>query len=194
MDWIALAAVLSSGLVAVASLIINALTKRGDREHASTLEFEKRVWESKSDALVRLIGACEIIRLASRRTVGQDVEIRQYTVVEAVIEVWPNLDMSSLLAYAVDIVTSKAKMLEGIHAGFRRMPELLIQRERLSDIQEKKEAAIAQKQFEVAADWRQKEVGVAREIGRLSAIDVEAVDRLCAEIVDLARKDLRGKS
>ncbi|MFV8245674.1 hypothetical protein [Mycolicibacterium peregrinum] len=55
MDWTAIVSVSSSAAVALTTLVVNALSKRGDRQHASTLEFEKRVWETKSAALLDLI-------------------------------------------------------------------------------------------------------------------------------------------
>ena len=42
-------------MIAVLMLVINALTKRGDRRYAVSLEFEKRVWEAKSSARLELI-------------------------------------------------------------------------------------------------------------------------------------------
>jgi hypothetical protein len=40
----------SPSVIAVLMLVINALTKRGDRRYAVSLELEKRVWEAKSSA------------------------------------------------------------------------------------------------------------------------------------------------
>ena len=45
----------SPSATAVLTLVINALTKRGDRRYAASLEFEKRVWEAKSSARLELI-------------------------------------------------------------------------------------------------------------------------------------------
>ena len=42
-------------MIAVLTLVINALTKSGDRRYAVSLEFEKRVWEAKSRARLELI-------------------------------------------------------------------------------------------------------------------------------------------
>ena len=52
-------------MIAVLTLVINALTKRGDRRSAASLEFEKRVWEAKSSARLELIAKCE--RTQSKR-------------------------------------------------------------------------------------------------------------------------------
>jgi hypothetical protein len=51
-DVVALVSVASSGGVAVATLFVNALSKRGDRKHVSNVEFQKRVWQTKSEALL----------------------------------------------------------------------------------------------------------------------------------------------
>ena len=67
MDWIALASVLTTGTVAVVTVVSNALTKRGDRKHAAALDYEQRVWESKRAALVEVIGACEAIKAQIRQ-------------------------------------------------------------------------------------------------------------------------------
>ena len=42
-------------MIAVLTLVITALTQRGDRRYAVSREFEKRVWEAKSSARLELI-------------------------------------------------------------------------------------------------------------------------------------------
>ena len=57
MDGIALASVLASAAVALTTLVVQAISQRGQRKHESTLAYEERVWSLKSDALFRLIRA-----------------------------------------------------------------------------------------------------------------------------------------
>ena len=57
-DWIALASVVSSAVVGISGKTSDALSKRGDRKHLSKIEFDKRVWDTKSTALTALISVC----------------------------------------------------------------------------------------------------------------------------------------
>ena len=41
---------------------IDAKSKREDRQHERALEYEKRAWQAKSEALARLISACRFVK------------------------------------------------------------------------------------------------------------------------------------
>ena len=102
MDWIALASVISSAIVAALTLVFNAATKRGDRKHATSLEFEKRVWETKSTALLTLIGMCDSIRSAIRA--DTDTERNQAEIFKEFDKNYFRLSRAELLAYAAKSV------------------------------------------------------------------------------------------
>jgi hypothetical protein len=191
-DWIALASVVSSGVVAVATLIINAATKRGDREHASSLEFEKRVWDIKSSALLSAISTCGAIRAALRIRADYEVQRRQAAVVREFQQHHFTIATGELVAYAAESVTEPAEHLQRLMIE-TMFTDALVYLAGISDIRKEIEEAIDNGNFELAAALRDREVQTERTAGESSGIDVATVDSLCKTIIKRARDDLRGK-
>ncbi|MDI6628657.1 MAG: hypothetical protein QME72_13160 [Rhodococcus sp. (in: high G+C Gram-positive bacteria)] len=54
-DWVALVSVVSSGVVAVATVLVSVFQRRGDRKHEKSLAFEERIFERKTEALLAAI-------------------------------------------------------------------------------------------------------------------------------------------
>jgi hypothetical protein len=190
MDWIALASVVTSGVVAVLTLVINALTKRGDRRHAASLDFEKRVWEAKSSALLKLITKCELIRSMIRLTEERNVERQRAAVFRVFDDSHFSLTSAELTAYAAGSVNAP---VEQLHSLMQQAydTEALVYSHQIEEIRREKEEAIDRADFEAAARQRDREVQTEMAIGQISGIDVAAVDVLCSRIIEQARKDLR---
>ena len=98
MDAVAIVSVAISGGVALATLVFNWLMRRGDREHTSSLEFEKRVWERKSTALLDLVAQCQAILEAIARDAGDlDTAHRQFAVLQTFHQVHFRLEAPELV-------------------------------------------------------------------------------------------------
>src|SRR4051812_19508930 len=73
-DPVALASVISSGLIAGGSLWFNYRNGRQQRTHEASLAYEARVWGIKNDALFEVISAtrrlCEVFKHASVDAAG----------------------------------------------------------------------------------------------------------------------------
>ena len=190
MDWIALASVISSGLIAALSIITNAVTKRGDRKHAMSLEFEKRGWETKSAALLSLIGKCKSIRSAVDP--DQDNERNQAAIFRRFDKhYYDGLSSPELIAYAAKSVNEPVERLYRMMQQSRSV-DALIYFHRLPDIIQEKEDAMDRQDVPAAATHRDHEVETLKLVGRTSGIDVASVESLCNTIIEQAQKDLRG--
>jgi hypothetical protein len=190
MDWIALASVVSSAVVAILTLVINALTKRGDRKHAASLDFEKRVWETKSGALLNLITKCESIRSAIRLTEVRGAESQRTAVYGVFDGNHFRLTSAELTAYAAGSVNAPVEQLHSLmQQANRTLAGIFFAR--LQEIRKAEEEALENADFEAAGNLHDDEVETEKEVGQKSGIDVAAVDVLCSRIIGQARKDLR---
>jgi len=54
-DWVALVSVVSSGVVAIATVLVSVFQRRGDRKHEKSLAFEEPIFERKTEALLAAI-------------------------------------------------------------------------------------------------------------------------------------------
>lgn len=190
-DGVALASVISTGAVAAASLIINAITKRGDRKHEASIEFEKRVWDIKSHALLSVIKICESIHTAVRIHSGMDVDRVRAAVYREFHRANFRLLTPELLAYAAESVTYEVEKLQ------RAMQRVLLTDALLYEIQvdearKEKELAIDEGDFDRAANVHNREVAMDMRLGKSSEIDVNTVSSLCKATILHARNDLRG--
>ena len=60
-DWVALASVVSSGLVALGGLWLTYRTGHEQRKHEADLAYEERAWETKSEGLFKVIAAARVL-------------------------------------------------------------------------------------------------------------------------------------
>lgn len=200
-DWVALAGIGSTAAVGLGAQLGTALTKRGDRKHASQLDFDKRVWEAKSAALVSVIAKCERLRDAvdvdppgGRSPVDQSRDARRRQLVLTTFDrIGLGLqsgDGADLLAYASKPVTEKvAKLTKLLSYEYVQQLDYI---DTLGDVRVEIESAIDNQNFELAAALRQREREIQTSLGNVSNLDVDAVKKLCDEIIAAARKDLRG--
>ncbi|MGV0804812.1 hypothetical protein [Mycolicibacterium setense] len=190
MDWTAIVSVSSSAAVAVVTLVANALSKRGDRQHATTLEFEKRVWEAKSGALLDLIAKCEMLRSSMRAS--DSYERQQAEVLRTYVR-GRNMTLPSaeLLAYAAKAVNDPAEELQRILAHAMETEAFLTLID-LDEARQAKETAIDERDFSKAAAIRARELELLTAVGLHSGINVPVVKQLCDRVIGEARRDLRG--
>lgn len=182
----------------------NAWTKRGDRKHASQLDFEKRVWEAKSAALVEVIAKCQRLKDAadvdppggpSPSDTGRDGRRRVQVLMEfgAIGRDLYGGAGASLLAYADQSVTKPVAALSKLLS--HEYTKVISQAGYLEYLQEELESIIdggggSAKYF----DELQESIGEAEvRLGGESTLDVEEVEKLCSEILQAARKNLRGE-
>lgn len=201
-DWVALAGIASTALVAVAAQVGTALTKRVDRKQAFQLDFDKRVWEAKSAALVSVIAKCQRLKDAtdvdppggpSPRDTNREAR-RKLLVIQEFDAI--GLDLyggtgADLLAYADESVRKPfAELSKLISHEYVQQMERLVE---IESIKRAKESAVDEADFDVSASLRQQEVKAEIALGNASTLEVDALAKLCDQILEAARKDLRGK-
>ncbi|MFZ2240464.1 MAG: hypothetical protein WAV90_13180 [Gordonia amarae] len=191
MDWVAIASVTSSGAVAVVTLVANGLMRRGDRKHTASLEFEKRVCEAKSTALLDLIDLCQRIIGAISSDPKRDKDRVRFAVLETFDGVHYRVSSPALVAYGSSTVNAAVSELQLIMSHVARTDAAtgIVEAEWLK---ESKESAIDEHDFQLAATRREQEKNAEQRIGALSEIDLDAVGASCANIIVKARADLRG--
>lgn len=202
-DWVALAGIASTALVAVAAQVGTALTTRGDRKHTSQLDFEKRVWEAKSAALVSVIAKCQRLKDATELH-PSDVPVsadpfnivdpsRKFKTMREIAALGPDLYDgigADLLAYADESVTKPFAELSKLIR--HKYAEIWISLE-FVDLHAKARGEAKQRGDDKAVVAHlSKQIAAETKAGRKSDLDVDALVDLCDRILYAARKDLRG--
>jgi hypothetical protein len=195
--WTALAAVVFSGLVALLTIVVNAVMKKGDWKHAAELEHGKRVWDTKSGALLDAIRTCERIRAAIRRHEPEgDEALRQAAVWQVYHDCMYSISTPELVAYASSAVNEP---IQKLHADMQRasrtdaaVMQYLID-QKVSKLRLQKEKAIEDQNFDLALEIRDAERAAndRHAVGEATGIDVAAVSQWCDAIIAAAREDLR---
>ncbi|BBX06931.1 hypothetical protein [Mycolicibacterium aichiense] len=203
-DWVAIAGISGTAFVAITSQAVNALMKRGDRKHESQLDFEKRVWEAKSAALVEIVTKCQRLKDAadvdppggpSPSDTRRDGRRRVQVLMEfgAIGRDLYGGAGASLLAYADQSVTKPVAALSKLLS--HEHTKVISQAGYLEYLQEELESMIdsgggSAKRF----DELQEEIDDAEvRIGSESTLNVDEVEKLCSEILGAARRNLRGE-
>jgi hypothetical protein len=205
--------VVVTGGVAVWSKIIDARTKREDRQHSRTLNYEGRVWEAKNAALRSLITACRYVKSEAQRKrwFGGDAETDQLDslalTVRAVYRFKARLGgedgISEITALAAQPV--REALDEMLALSDAQMQRHLLQLRILERIDPQVEAsqdqefghdegdAITAHLHELGALMSRQEDAL-QKIAMNTDVDVDAVIKLCDRIIDVARQDLQGRS
>jgi hypothetical protein len=192
MDGTALASVISSGSVAALTLVINAMTKRGDRKYATNLEFQKRVWDIKSTALFEVIRKCEAIRVTIPESLEPDDELRAANAFCMFDAEGFSLTTPELFAYASRSVNEVVERLDRLMRASQVDAALLLLPLR-RELKAARDEAEDQGDNDKAASIIAKQMETLKQLGRESGIRVGAVNSLCERIIDHARNDLRAK-
>lgn len=192
-DWIAFASVVSSAVVATATVVVNALSKRGDRKHASGLDFEKRSWELKSAALLEVVGACVQMdrvtggpdpqpSLATYEITSVDRQLRTLTgpagaTVTALGHAATSTAMEALLAF----------VNKSLGPAMHDLTHVVMYRD-------SKEAAIDAREFEAAAEHRHSEKAALELYERWNVtLNREKLRELVNQLRESAQKDIKGQ-
>lgn len=194
MDGVALASVISTGSVAVLTLVFNAATKRGDRKHDMNLEFQKRVWDTKSTALLSLIQTCESISAAATDP-NDDHEDRQAALWRRFYDIGFTIHTPELVAYASDSLNHHVSDLQREMQRASKtdaMVNAVTHDYAVREARSAKEEAIDRGDYEAALKHRDEERSHTRALGAESGISVEQVELLCRDIIAGAREDLRS--
>jgi hypothetical protein len=192
MDWVALASVISSGAVAVATLVANGLMRRGDRKHTSSLEFEKRVWEKKSTALLDLISHCQaILQTLDHDAADLESQRQQFAVLQTFHQVNFRLEAPELIAYASPAVKAAVSQLQQVVTRVQRTSD---ERQMVTEdyALTPDYLGVDEDEFEHLTVARTREIELERRLGELSGIDLDSVRELCVKIIGHSRADLRG--
>lgn len=192
MDAVALASVVSTGITAVATILVTAATKRGDRKHMTVLEFDRRAWETKSQALIAVIGRCHAIRAHAIASAPDDTTqagIGQRT--WEILELGARLQSeASLVAYAHNSVITR---LDELYAILNRSYQQCFYEIVEVDIHKKdKEDAIEKGQFGAAATIYDSQKAAHAKLGAAANLDFEDIAERAQLVVTAARRDLRG--
>ena len=120
--------VVVTGGVAVWSKIIDARSKREDRQHAGKLDYEQRVWRAKNDVLRRLISACRFVKWRAQLTGAEnkDEKYRRAATIRALSQFRERIGnedgVSEITAYAAQPVRDALdEMLEEVNVQFRAL-------------------------------------------------------------------------
>jgi hypothetical protein len=194
-DWLAFASVVSSATVATATIAVNALSKRGDRKHASELDFEKRSWDLKSAALLELVGVCvEIDRGVDKSDALPTLRVDELLRVDrALVKARGSVGATaSALAHERTAVAMEA-LIAYFDDSLGDARADLVRATLYGDL---KESAVDEADFTRAAEFRDLErqalssVELAPETESVRRIELR--DRVKA-LRDLAQKDVKGQ-
>lgn len=194
MDWVPLVAVITTGFVAVASLGVNWLMQRSNHKHTSTLEFEKRTWETKSAALLNLIGVCQSVLDAIAADPNRERSHTQYAVHQVFDGAAYRLETPELIAYASEQVRDEVSKLQAVVSSVeRKRGEMDVVTDSYNFAPEYFGFDEDDPMFEFHPEYMRQEEELTRRLGELTGINLDEVSTLCASIIQYARDDLRGK-
>jgi hypothetical protein len=204
-----------TGGVAIWSKIIDARSKREDREHAEKLDYEGRAWKAKNEALRRLITACRFVKSQAQRTRfgstddEQDQRDRRALTVRALYRFKDRLggedvisEITALAAQpvsdALDEMLALGDVQERKHAMplwilNRIDPQVEASRERKFNDDEGNPTPDAANRLQEHAYLIQEQEKALDVIGSSADIDVDAVIKLCERIIEVACQDFRGR-
>lgn len=196
-----------TGGVAVWSKIIEARSKREDRQNARAVDYEGRVWQAKNDALRRLISACRGVKrwteIYRSQPDAKDVKYNRARLVQTLYnfkhEIGGEDGISEITAYAAEPVRDALdEFLELVEERTRRhwLPLFLLNRydEELARLR----LASRDEDGNLVTDpltILEAEKRRSKTMDDLAAVDIDcdAVDKLCDLIIDVARKDIQGR-
>jgi hypothetical protein len=204
--------VIATATVAIWSKLIDASTKREDRDHERALDYEQRVWQAKNDALKRLISACRFVKSEAQLNTPHENRRRAVSV-QALHGFRDRIGgedgITEIMAYAAEPVCealdamldqvktqsqrheNELRNLKGIEPLLDRrvevptvLPEGMSESSVLEEIMEELE--------ERKSLVRNQQMNLEK-IGSESDLDLDALIALCDGVIDVARKDLQGR-
>ncbi len=203
--------VVVTGGVAIWSKIIDARSKREDRQHARALEYESRVWQAKNDALRRIISASRAVKRWTEIYQSQldpaDMVYNRARLAQQLgrfkNEIGGEDGVSEIVAYASEPVRDAVdEMFSLIEERLRSHRVALFTLNNTDTQLELLRLAARDQDGGPVTDPmnRLQEHAALQErqstaIAKLEAveIDVGTVAKLCDRIIDVARQDIQGR-
>jgi len=188
---------------------VTAVIRRGDRRQERALDWERRVWQAKSDALTRLISACRFIKWRVQQAEADkpgDENYRRGAAIRALDlfrgRIGDEDGISEVTAYgaepvckALEEVLKEVRVQQGKHgASLSALGPIgdrlyrLGKEEPLEDVP----GAEGQQHSEQYNDLMSQRAQVFVAIGSASNLDVDKVIRLCNHVIDVAKRDLQA--
>jgi hypothetical protein len=187
---------------------IDAKSKHEDRQHERALDYEKRAWQAKSDALKRLISACRFVKLKAKLTGAEntDENHRRAVTIRALDLFMDRIGgedgISEITAYAAEPVRKALdEVLEQVNVQRREHMDQLSRLRRIGTQLDAVDRELVtgdsgvelQQLFQQRTDLRLERRQALDDIGDESYLDVDRVIALCDRVIDAARKDLKGR-
>jgi hypothetical protein len=185
---------------------IDARTRQADRRHERALDYEKRAWEAKNDALKSLISGCRYVKRRAEieenagDIIGRAVTIRALDLFRE--RIGGEDGISEVTAYAAEPVRQALdEMLKEVDAQHRKHSEHL---RKLESVGTRWDALFRQpetdesstelpqiQRLEQLASLRSERKQALEAIGRTSGLEVDEVIALCDKVIDAAGKDVK---
>jgi hypothetical protein len=193
---------------------IDAKATLQDRQHERALDYEKRAWQAKSDALKRLISACRFVKLKAKLTGAENIDDnhRRAVTIRALDQfryrVGDEDGISEITAYAAEPVCKGLdEVLEQVDVQRRKhigplftLRQIGTQLDELDAVMrgpvtDDSRALLAQghELLQQHADLQRQRRHALDAIGGKSDLDVDGVIALCDRVIDFAQKDLKGR-
>jgi hypothetical protein len=203
--------VAASAWVAIKTKLIDAATRKADRQHEGKLAYEQRAWDLKNAALATLIGACYHVLLQAQLSERVDISARRARVVRAMDGFRERISgedciIGQLLAYAADPVRHAVHhLLDKIEAERNQHLMALYTLSRLEPGREEVRAELrpgprpdgpAVMTVDVYERLTKLNNAITRQmksVGDSSQLDVDDVVTQCNRVIDAARDDLHAK-
>jgi hypothetical protein len=193
---------------------IDANSKREDRQHERALEYEKRAWQAKSEALARLISACRFVKFRARLTGAEnaDENDRRAATIRALDlfkgRVGDEDGINEVYAYAAEpVCKALEEVLEQVDVQRRKHKDQLSRLRRVGTqldaldavmtrpVTDDSGALLAQPRepLQQYADLLHQRGQALDAIGNESDLDVDKVIALCDRVIEVAKKDQKGQ-
>lgn len=188
-DTVALASVISSGLVAVGGLWVSYRSGRDQRLHEARLSYEERAWEKKSEGLYAAIstarGIVDVLRSArpaERNRIALTLPASRHRLDELV----PIIE-----AYSS---TECRDAFDRLRQILRDADTDILLPDRVAAVRARKEEAIDAQDFESAANFHRQERDLMRAAADRLGVDFDEVLRRAERLIQAARASVRGEA
>lgn len=186
-SWVALASVVSSGLVALVGLWLTYRSGRDQRRHEKALAYEQRAWEKKSESLFAVINAARTLldtMSAVTPSLRDMIAFRVFSVADVLDE-----EVALVEAYAsTDTIKAFHSLRDLLHSA---NSDLLLE-SRITKKRKAKEEAIDDQDFQTAARLRDEERQLMRSAVDRLGIDLDEVAKRAEALLAAARASVRG--
>lgn len=185
-DAVALTSVITSGAVAMGGIVVGALGARSQRRHEKELAFEERVWETKSDAMFRLITVVQDFRRTLRADKPRErLAARLPDTIDDLHAIAPVIEAYCSETCRVAFIALHMLLSDAPHDWYTAM--------QIKSVREDKEQAIEEGDFEAAAELHRKERDLLAVADEGLDLDLDKAQRLADAALTAARQNLQGR-